>query len=71
MNEKMAGQLVAELLEVNAQAFAIAFGVIGDVIGRTSTADALEQRLAIAKAAGGHPMALDMVQRAVTSLRAS
>jgi hypothetical protein len=70
MDERTAQQLVAELIEVNEQAFVVLLNTVADITGRSAVADALEHRLATARAAGGHPMALAMLGRAMKSLKA-
>ena len=70
-DEAFAKQLVSELIEVNEQAFAILASALADVAGRSLAAEALKARLASAQAAGGHPMAVAMLQRALRRLQAN
>lgn len=70
-DDEFARQIVAELVEMNEEAFVILASALADAAGREATAAALQQRLATAKAAGGHPMALAMLNRALKTLKAS
>jgi hypothetical protein len=71
MDKQSAQQLVAELIEVNEQAFALLANAMADITGRSALADALERRLASAQGAGGHPMALAMLARTLRGLKAN
>lgn len=62
---------MAELIEINEQAFVILASALADAAGREATAAALQRRLATAQGAGGHPMALAMLGRALKTLQAS
>lgn len=71
MEDEFARQLVAELLETNEQAFVILASTMADITGTHPFATALEQRIATAKASGGHPMTIAMLERVLRSLKAS
>lgn len=71
MDGNFSKQLVAELLEVNEQAFVILASALADATDRAAVAQALDKRLATARGAGGHPMALAMLNRALKTLKAS
>lgn len=70
IEKDFAQQIVSELLEVNEQAFTIFMSAVADVTGPAQVAQALEQRLATAQGAGGHPMAIAILQRALKTLQA-
>lgn len=71
MNEEFAQQLVAELLHVNEQSFALLANAIGDVIGRSELAAAIDARLTTAQAASIHPMAAALLRTVAQTLQAS
>lgn len=56
MDEDTLKQLFAELIDAEEQAMAVLITSVGDVVGRSALAAALDARLAKARAAQRHPM---------------
>ena len=68
-NDEFAKQLIAELLDANAEAFAVLAGAVADVVGRPALAAALSARLARAQAAQDHPTRDGLLATALRALK--
>lgn len=67
-DEKFAGQLIAELLDANEQAFAVLTLAVADVVGHEPLGRALIDRLTKAQAELCHPIRDGMLKSAVAML---